>query len=159
MLTMPLKLLPCVPLSSFHQLGMRFIDKRISISCFTRSHINNGLVSLLHWSRFDPCLNVFLSSKLKHFLSLLLVLHCGFQFAWCYLYFVRGTNGAASNLDPLSNQRKRIDCRKIPSQYFRSWLNTTLQGISWFGRNPRRSEKTYKRAWAPRERRLARIFP
>ena len=103
-------------LSSFHRLGMSFVDKCVSISRFARSHIHNSLVSLLHRARFDPCLDVFRSSKLKHFLSLS-VLDDGFLLGCCYLDFMWSTNGAASNLDPLSNQRKSIDCHKFRCQH------------------------------------------
>ena len=115
--TLPLKVRQGDLLSPFHRLGMSFIDKCVSISRFARSHIHNSLVSLLHRAHFDPCLDVFLSSKLKHFLSLS-VLDDGFLLGCCYLDFMRSTNGAASKLDPLSNQRKSIDCRIFRCQHF-----------------------------------------
>ena len=115
--TLPLKVRPSILLISFHPLGMSFVDKGVSISRFARSHVHNSLVGLLHRARFDPCLDVFRSSKLKHFLSSS-VLDDGFLFECCYLDFTRSTNGAASNLDPLSNQRKSIDCRKFRCQHF-----------------------------------------
>lgn len=91
-------------------LDLSLIDQGVSVSRLSQMHIHDSLVRLLHRTRLNPRLNILLCGKFEHFLRTS-VLRIIFLIQKTCLDLIRSTNGTTTNLNPLHNQRERIESR------------------------------------------------
>lgn len=75
---------------------MLLVYKHVSVSCLSGVHVDDRLVCVLQWDLLDPRLDVSLNGKVQHLLDVL-----------------GRANGAAADLDAVSDKGKCVDRRKL----------------------------------------------